>query len=98
MAGSLYDFVRRYICDHGGSATRAEVRTAIMSDPRLAEKLERSRGFYSLVSNMHHSGDITLDGPTIRATSRTYRRLVNSPAVSTTLISKCKSPDCASQD
>ena len=75
VPGSLYDFVRRYLCDHGGSATRAEVRSAIMSDPQYSEKLERSRGFNSLISNMHHSGDIELDGPTIRATSRTLRRL-----------------------
>jgi hypothetical protein len=75
VPGTLYDFVRRFLCDHGGSATRAEVRAAIMSDSRYAEKLERSRGFHSLISNMHHSGDIELDGPTVRATGRTYRRL-----------------------
>lgn len=75
VSDSLYDFVRRYLCDRGGSATRPEVRAAIMSDPRFAEKLERSRGFHSLISNMHHSGDIELDGQTIRATSRTLRRL-----------------------
>jgi hypothetical protein len=75
VPGSLYDFVRRYLCDHGGSATRAEVREAIMSDPRYSEKLKRSRGFHSLISNMHHSGDIELDGPTLHATSRTYRRM-----------------------
>lgn len=74
VPGSLYDFVRRYLCDHGGSATRAEVRHALMSDPRYSERLERSRGFHSLISNMHHSGDVQLKGDILRATSRTYRR------------------------
>ena len=75
MPGTLYDFVRRFLCDKGGSATRPAIEAALLADPRMREKLLKGRGFVSLIHNMHHSGDIELDGPTIRATGRTYRRM-----------------------
>ena len=75
VPGTLYDFVRRYLCENSGSATRAEVLAAIMADPSYSEKLDRSAGFHSLICNMRHSGDIELDGSIIRATARTRSRM-----------------------
>lgn len=80
VPGSLYDFVRRYLCDNGGRSPRAAIEAALVADPQMREKLFKSRGFHSLISNMHHSGDVELDGATVRATSRTYRRLGVRPA------------------
>ena len=75
VPGSLYDFVRRYLCDNGGSSSRGAIEAALVAEPQMREKLFNSRGFHSLISNMHHSGDVELDGATVRATGRTYRRL-----------------------
>jgi hypothetical protein len=76
----MYDFVRRYLCDNGGISTRATIEAALLADPQKRQRLLNSRGFHSLISNMHHSGDVELDGPIVRATSRTYRRLGLPPA------------------
>lgn len=75
VPGSLYDFVRRHICGHGGLATREELRAAILADPRAADLLSRSKGFTSLLNNMKHSGDVILERGMVRATSRTLRRV-----------------------
>ena len=80
VPGTLYDFVRRYLCDNGGSSSRAAIADALLAEPQMREKLFKSRGFHSLISNMHHSGDVELDGKIVRATSRTYRRLGVRPA------------------
>lgn len=80
VPGSLYDFVRRYLCDRGGLATRSEIEMALIADGRMHNRLAQSRGFHSLIINMHHSGDVALDGTIVRATSRTYRRLGVRPA------------------
>ena len=75
VPGSLYDFIRRHLCDRGGSATRNELHAAIQADQRAAERLSRSQGFNSVLNNMKHSGDVIFEGDTVRATSRTIRRL-----------------------
>ena len=80
VPGTLYDFVRRYLCGEGGISTRAAIEAAPRADPEMREKLFKSRGFHSLISNMHHSGDVELDGVVVRATIRTYRRLGIQPA------------------
>ena len=80
VPGTLYDFVRRYLCDNGGRSTRPAIEAALLAEPQMREKLFKSRGFHALISNMHHSGDVELDGAIVRATSRTYRRLGIRPA------------------
>ena len=75
VPGSLYDFVRRYLAAHGGLCARSELLHAMMADPKTSERLSRSKGFGPLLINMRHSGDVELDGPIVRATSRTFRRL-----------------------
>lgn len=73
--GSLYDFIRRALCDRGGTSLRQELLDIIEADPGLKARLANSRGFSALLSNMRHSGDIVIDGKTIGASPRTLRRM-----------------------
>lgn len=75
VAGTLYDFVRHFLSNCGGSACRISVEEALLSDPLMRQKLERSRGFQSLINNMRHSGDITVEGENVRMTARSVRRI-----------------------
>lgn len=75
VSGSLYDFVRRYLCEHGGSCTRDELLAALLAEPRTRERLSHSKGFTALINNMRHSGDVALTGDGVEATSRTLRRI-----------------------
>lgn len=73
-AGSLYEFVRSYLRLHSGSCTRSQLLSAIEADDVASTKLRQSRSFNALLSNMKHSGFITLDGEMIRATARKLGR------------------------
>lgn len=41
----------------------------------MAARLANSQGFTPLLTNMRHSGDIFLEGETVRASARTLRRM-----------------------
>ena len=73
-AGPLYEFVRTYLREQAGSSTRSELLAAIEADATAAAKLQRSRGFTALLSNMKHSGFIEVRGELITATSRRLGR------------------------
>lgn len=75
VPGSLYDFVRRYLIAHGGSCSREDLLAALQAHDSMKERLARSRGFSALLNNMRHSGDVTLIGNIVMATSRTVRRM-----------------------
>lgn len=75
VRGSLYDFVRRYPEAHGGTCSRPELLQAIQASPAINAKLQASRGFRALPSNMRHSGDVLIEGETIRISLRALRRL-----------------------
>jgi len=79
VPGTLYDFVRRYLSQHGGSCTRDDLLVAIRSSPVHCQRLDAGRGFAALMSNMYHSGDVLLEGNTVRASARALRRLANRP-------------------
>ena len=71
---SLYQFVREELATSGGSCTRAELRAAIDAHPAARARLDCSRGFAALLSNMKHSGFVSLDGERVRATARRVGR------------------------
>ncbi len=75
VAGSLYDFVRRYLCAHEGACSRDKLLTALMAEPKMWERLSRSQGFKALLQNMRHSGDVDLEGDVVLPSVRTFRRL-----------------------
>ena len=75
VTGSMYDFVRRYLVEHGGSCTRQVLLKAFEDDLAMKERLVHSRGFKALLHNMRHSGDLSLDGDHIGITPRALRRL-----------------------
>lgn len=75
VPGSLYDFVRRHLCAHGGICSRDQLQLAILAEPILKARLENGGGFRALLSNMRHSGDIAFAGEFVKATSRTIRRV-----------------------
>ena len=75
VPGTMYDFVRRYLVAHSGSCTRRELLAALQADRAMRERLARSKGMTALLHNMHHSGDVVLDGDRIVASDRTRRRL-----------------------
>ena len=75
VPGSLYDRVRRILCSNGGRATRQEIFSALQADPFVEDRLAKIRSFNDLLSNMRHSGDVTIDGDEVTATGRTFRRL-----------------------
>lgn len=72
-AGSLSQFVRKYLVRNGGSCTREELRHAIRSEPHFAARLDRGQGLNQLLRNMHYSGFVTLAGESIVATARTVK-------------------------
>ena len=67
---SLYQFVREQLALSGGTCTREQLLAVIKCNPAASEKLERSRGFDALLSNMKHSGFIELEGDVVRRTAR----------------------------
>lgn len=69
-AGSLYQFVSDMLAASGGACIRDQLLAAIRENPVLLERLEQSRGFGALLSNMKHSGFIELHGETVRRTPR----------------------------
>lgn len=75
VPGTLYDFVRRHLLQHGGSCTRDELIKAISASPELGRRLDAGRGFAALLSNMYHSGDVLLEGDMVRASARARRRM-----------------------
>lgn len=75
VPGSLYDFVRRHLCAHGGSCSRDELQAALLAEPILKARLEHGRGFTALLRNMRHSGDVILEQNLVRASARALRRL-----------------------
>ena len=72
--GSLYEFVRAMLGDHGGTRTKDQLLSAIQADPDMAQRLERSQGFARLLQNMKHSGFIELHGDMVRRTERRLGR------------------------
>ena len=74
VRGSMSDFVRRHLAEHGGSCTRQELLAAMQGVQCVREKLEASRGFKALLRNMYYGGDLLIDGDLIRATPRALRR------------------------
>ena len=75
VGGSLYDFVRRYLCAHGEPCSREELEAALLAEPILKARLEGGRGFNALLRNMRHSGDVILTADFVTASARTHRRL-----------------------
>lgn len=75
VPGSLYDFVRRYLCAHGGACSCKELHSALLAVPILKARLGRSQGFGALLRNMRHSGDVILNENLVSASARTLRRL-----------------------
>lgn len=73
-AGSLSQFIREYLCRHGGCCTRDELLRAIGAEPHLLARLERGQGLSRLLMNMHYSGFVTIDGQAVTATAKTLRR------------------------
>ena len=73
-AGTLFQFVREYLCRHGGAANRAELLNAMQTDPRIRSRLERSQGFDRVLANMRYSGWVELGDDTAKATAKTRRR------------------------
>lgn len=71
---TLYQFVREQLEAQGGTATRSDLLGAIRDHPAALSKLEGSRGFDALLSNMKHSGFIELEGETVRRTGRRVGR------------------------
>lgn len=71
---TLYQFVRDRLEAQGGTATRPELLAAIRGNLAARAKLENSRGFDALLSNMKHSGFVELDGETVRRTARQVGR------------------------
>lgn len=70
----MYQFVREYLWQAGGSCPREELRAAMLRHPAIRERLNGSQGFGRLLVNMRHSGDVELDGDMVTATSRSLRR------------------------
>lgn len=79
VRGTLYDFVRRFLAQHGGSCRRDDLLSAIQASPHLCQRLEAGQGYGALLRNMYYSGDILLDGDTVHASARTLRRLQTRP-------------------
>ena len=76
VSGSMYDFVRHYLVEHGGTCTRQELLAALQADDAMKERLANSsNGFTALIHNMRHSGDVLIDGNLVRASGRTFQRL-----------------------
>lgn len=75
VPGTLYDFVRHYLVERGGSCTRDELLAGLNADQAMKERLANSRGFRALLHNMRQSGDVALHADMIHATTRTERRL-----------------------
>lgn len=72
-AGSLSQFVRDYLCQRGGSASRRQLLKAIQANSKLAARLERGQGLPALLRNMRYSGFVVIEGETVRASRRTRR-------------------------
>ncbi len=73
-AQSLYQFVRQYLWQAGGSCSRAELLAAMSRDEAVRTRLTNSQGFLALLTNMRHSRELILDGQMVRATDRALRR------------------------
>ena len=76
-SGTLYEFIRTYLCNRGGECNRVEILEAIQTDSIMAARLEDSQGLPRLLRNMQLSGWITLLGQRVFATSKTLRRSPN---------------------
>lgn len=72
--GSLYEFIRATLAEHGGTCTKDALLSVVQADPDMAQRLERSQGFARLLQNMKHSGFIELDGDMVRRTGRRVGR------------------------
>jgi len=73
-AGTLFQFVREYLCRHGGSAGKSELLQAVQAEPRMKSRLEESQGFDRVLANMRYSGWVQLSTDTVTATAKTRRR------------------------
>lgn len=72
--GSLSQFIRELLCQHGGVSSREDLLRAIQRKPKLAARLAQGQGLAALLRNMRHSGYVTIEGETVKATRRTIKR------------------------
>lgn len=73
-AGTLFQFIRDYLCRHDGVISRAELLEAMQAEPRVGSRLEQSQGFARVLANMRYSGWVELSGDKVTATAKTRRR------------------------
>ena len=73
-AGTLFQYIREYLCRHGGSAGKSELLHAVEADPRMRRRLEKSQGFDRVLANMRYSGWVEVTGELVKATPKTVRR------------------------
>lgn len=70
-AGSISQFIREYLVQHGGACTRDELLQAIRREPELPARLDHGQGLDRLLQNMRYSGFVTISGTSVRASPRT---------------------------
>ena len=73
-SGTLYQFVREYLWQVGGSCSRNELLAAMLEVDWARQRLGESQGFISLLDNMRHSGEVLCEGEIVRSTTRALRR------------------------
>lgn len=74
-AGSLYDTVRCCLKKNGGTCTRDQLEQQLGSRPEVHAKIASAGGLGPLLTNMRHSGEITLEANLVRLTVRALRRM-----------------------
>ena len=72
--GSLYQVVREHLWRLGGSCSRDELLTLMWRNRSVRRRLQEGQGYVRLLNNMRHSGELVLEGKTVRATARALRR------------------------
>ena len=73
--GSLYDDIRQRIANAGGAISREMLDREIATDASCSERIAKVGGLPSLLTNMHHSGEITMGPNIICLTERAKRRM-----------------------
>jgi len=73
--GSQYDCVRRTLAAQGGSCSRTTLSKALAAYPQMQGRVQQDSRLAALLSNMRHSGEITLAGDTVSLTERAIKRL-----------------------
>lgn len=73
--GTLFQFVREFLCRNAGTASRGALHGAMLGDRRIADRLDRSQGFDRILWNMRTSGWIEIEGDRITASRKTIRKM-----------------------